>query len=227
MTPLNVDLLKQSIVQRAQNDVIDVVIELSRLDQRLAGIADSIPLPDDCPIELPRTAPEYLSSTIKSTRQQFPEMIGLLKSAAQETNGSLWLAFTEERLAETSERRFSHGRAPIAKYLAAQYGESNHELVGALYLDAGHRLIADVKLCRGTRSRVWVNPRVVLGRGLLLGAVALVLWHTHPSGDSKPSDKDLRVTKDLAQAAAVVGLRLVDHLIIARGGECTSIGGLN
>lgn len=54
---------------------------------------------------------------------------------------------------------------------------------------------------------------------------AILLAHNHPSGDPRPSESDLRVTRRLATAVEALDCRVVDHLVFA-GAECTSLRGL-
>jgi DNA repair protein RadC len=72
-------------------------------------------------------------------------------------------------------------------------------------------------------SRPWgaslVHPREVLGPALREGAAALILVHNHPSGDPTPSREDLRLTRQLADGARLLDLRLHDHIIIGNGTE--------
>ena len=51
---------------------------------------------------------------------------------------------------------------------------------------------------------------------------SLLLAHNHPSGDSQPSDSDLRATRRLASVAEALDCRLIDHLVFA-GSQCTSM----
>lgn len=85
----------------------------------------------------------------------------------------------------------------------------------ALFLDNRHRLIAVETVHRGTVDMSVVYPREVLTRALLHRAAALIVAHNHPGGSLTPSADDIRVTADLKQAAAGLGLRLLDHLIVA------------
>ncbi|HUP22073.1 MAG TPA: JAB domain-containing protein, partial [Thermoanaerobaculia bacterium] len=102
----------------------------------------------------------------------------------------------------------------VARYLYLKYGSPHQEVMGALYLDSRSRLIALEEFFRGTINRTVVEPRALLRVGLTLGAAAMVLFHTHPSGDPAPSSEDLALTRRLDEAADVVGIRLVDHLIV-------------
>ena len=54
-------------------------------------------------------------------------------------------------------------------------------------------------------------------RALELGATALILVHNHPSGDPTPSRADIEMTRDIARAAAPLGVTIHDHIIIGRG----------
>lgn len=120
-------------------------------------------------------------------------------------------------------------RAPLARpaaaasYLALRFAGRDQEIFGALYLDARNRLIAERELYRGALQRAAVEPRLVLKEGLLRGAAGCIVFHTHPSGDPSPSAEDLAFTRRLAEAGEVVGLRLVDHLILAGPGRWTSL----
>jgi DNA repair protein RadC len=111
----------------------------------------------------------------------------------------------------------------VARYLWLRYGRHDQEIAGALYLNIRNRLIAERELFRGTLQRAAIEPRGVLQEALLNGAAAVVLFHTHPSGDPTPSAEDLLFTRRLADAGEVVGVRLVDHLVVGAGGRWCSL----
>lgn len=116
--------------------------------------------------------------------------------------------------AEVPVRELLREPSAVARYLALRYGTPDQEVMGALYLDTRHRLIAEGELFRGALNRATVEPRPILKQGLLVGAAALLLFHTHPSGDPTPSAEDLAFTRRMAEAGEVVGVRLLDHLIL-------------
>ena len=70
------------------------------------------------------------------------------------------------------------------------------------------------ELYRGTLHRAAVEPREIFKEGLLLGAAALVLFHTHPSGDPAPSPEDVDITRRLKEVGDVMGVRVLDHVVI-------------
>lgn len=80
-----------------------------------------------------------------------------------------------------------------------------------------------VVVATGTPEGVRVTPGQVLRAVLLAGAPAYTLVHTHPGG-GPPSDSDRAVTRRLVAASAVVGVRLVAHVVLAPEGQwdCTA-----
>jgi DNA repair protein RadC len=151
----------------------------------------------------------------------------LLRRGLGEAKAASLLAAIEigRRLArgEAFEKAALGAPAAVASYLALRYGVRDQEVMGALYLDTRHRLIAERDLYRGTINRAAVEPRAILKEGLLHGACGLVVFHTHPSGDPSPSAEDLAFTRRLAEAGELVGIRLVDHLILGGVGRWTSL----
>jgi DNA repair protein RadC len=59
-----------------------------------------------------------------------------------------------------------------------------------------------------------VDPREVFGAALRERGSAVVIAHNHPSGDPEPSPEDIALTKRLAQAGAVLGVPVLDHIIV-------------
>ncbi len=88
-----------------------------------------------------------------------------------------------------------------------------------LFLDRKNALIADEEIARGTVDHVPVYPREVVKRALAHDASALILVHNHPSGDPTPSDADIAMTRQVAEAAASLSITLHDHIIVGADGE--------
>lgn len=111
----------------------------------------------------------------------------------------------------------------VARYLALRYHTSDQEVMGALFLDARNLLLGEREMFRGTLSRISVEPREILRECLQRGASSIYLFHTHPSGDPEPSAEDLLFTRRMAEAAEIVGLRLVDHVVLGHQGRWVSL----
>jgi DNA repair protein RadC len=95
--------------------------------------------------------------------------------------------------------------------------DDDREHCWAILLNAQNRYLMHTEVSVGTLSTTLVHPREVLGPALREGAAALILVHNHPSGDPTPSREDLRLTRQLADGAKLLDLRLHDHLIVGNG----------
>ncbi len=93
------------------------------------------------------------------------------------------------------------------------------ERIAVLLLDSRHRPIGSEVVALGTINASRLQPRDVLAPALLRGASAIVVGHNHPSGDASPSAADRRVTVALREAAVILGVPLLDHLILTRHGQ--------
>ncbi len=112
-------------------------------------------------------------------------------------------------------------RAPgdAAQFFKARLLDLQHEVFCCLFLDTRHRVIRYEELFRGTIDGATVYPREVVKRALEHNASALIVGHNHPSGVSEPSEADRSITLKLAKALALVEIRLLDHLVVSRGGH--------
>jgi DNA repair protein RadC len=111
----------------------------------------------------------------------------------------------------------------VARYLALRYQRRDQEVMGALYLDLRHRLMGDAEIYRGVLNGARAEPREILKECLLHGAAAVLIFHTHPSGDPTPSYEDVRFSRRLAEAGEIVGVELVDHLVLGKAGRYVSL----
>jgi DNA repair protein RadC len=108
----------------------------------------------------------------------------------------------------------------VAATLAPLLASEPVEVFGVACLSTRHQLLAWHVLSRGTRSSTSISlPDVFVPACLTPGATALLVVHNHPSGDPTPSPDDARLTLRLAQAADILDMPLLDHLIVGDGGR--------
>jgi DNA repair protein RadC len=133
---------------------------------------------------------------------------------------------TDQAVLEISRRVFRRplsraavfeSAADVRDYLRVAYGGLESECFAVMFLDIRHRLIALETLFQGTVSHTIAYPREVVKRALALNATAAVLVHNHPSGHTDPSPQDLTLTRVLAQALALVDVKVLDHFIVGAG----------
>lgn len=103
-------------------------------------------------------------------------------------------------------------------YALLKYLESKKkEYVVALFLNSRFEVIKKETICIGSLDGVGIVPRDILVPALAKNSAYVVLAHNHPSGDATPSKEDIVVTKRISEALDLVGLKLIDHLVIAKG----------
>lgn len=106
----------------------------------------------------------------------------------------------------------------VAAWARPRIGAIEHEELWLLALDGRSRLKAACCVARGGLHGVGVRAADPLRIALRAGASGFVLVHNHPSGDPTPSAEDVLFTRKVASAAAVCGVPLLDHVVVAREG---------
>ncbi|MEI8213584.1 MAG: DNA repair protein RadC [Planctomycetota bacterium] len=85
-------------------------------------------------------------------------------------------------------------------------------------LDTQHGPLHGHRITVGTLDASLVHPREVFRAAIRDGASAILLVHNHPSGDPTPSREDISVTDRLSKVGELVGIRVLDHIVVARQG---------
>jgi DNA repair protein RadC len=106
----------------------------------------------------------------------------------------------------------------VVSWARPRFASLDHEEVWMLGLDGRNALKAARRIAQGGQHGCALTTRDVLGPALRDAVSAIVLVHNHPSGDPHPSSEDVGMTRALAAACHVVGVPLLDHVIVARGG---------
>ncbi len=83
-------------------------------------------------------------------------------------------------------------------------------------LDGAHEIIKTLEVTRGLVNRTQVHPREVFREAIRHNAVAVIVAHNHPSGKVEPSHEDREVTRKLKNAGDIIGIRVLDHVIVAQ-----------
>jgi DNA repair protein RadC len=99
-----------------------------------------------------------------------------------------------------------------APYIIA---DRNIEYLIIGYFDDQHCLIQIGEICSDCVDAVSVPVRKITHDALNMNAHSIILMHNHPSGDPKPSQSDIKQTRDIARILSPLGVDIDDHLIIA------------
>jgi DNA repair protein RadC len=87
-----------------------------------------------------------------------------------------------------------------------------------LYLNRANRLLGSYQLSIGGITGTIADVRLILSVALKTLATGLILAHNHPSGNLKPSEADKQITNKIRQAAKLLDIELIDHIIISSEG---------
>jgi DNA repair protein RadC len=98
-----------------------------------------------------------------------------------------------------------------------------YEICLALLLNTNARVVGIFKISEGGLDATVVDRRKVVQAALLANASSVILAHNHPSGNPCVSRGDVRITKEVAEACEVLGIKLHDHVIVTPDGACTSM----
>ena len=91
------------------------------------------------------------------------------------------------------------------------------EAFTVITLNTKYKVIDRHLITLGIADASLVHPREVFRAAIQDGASAIVLTHNHPSGDPNPSAEDIRITRQLLEAARIIDIDILDHVIIGRG----------
>jgi DNA repair protein RadC len=99
-------------------------------------------------------------------------------------------------------------------YIYAEMADLSHEEFYVLYLSRHNKVLAHKNISTGGVTGTVVDVKIVLKHGIDLLATAMIAVHNHPSGSIKPSQADIELTKKLKEAAKLIEITLMDHLIL-------------
>ena len=130
---------------------------------------------------------------------------------------ALVAALSMSTIAETEHARSGVFGDPESVYRAcADMKLFNQEVLRVVLLDARQRLITMIDVTKGGLNESLAHPREIFRPVISHSAYSFILVHNHPSGDSSPSEADLRLTRRISEAARILQIQLLDHVIIGQ-----------
>jgi DNA repair protein RadC len=157
-----------------------------------------------------------LRALLESNAQQFCKHHGLGPAKYAQLQAVLEMSrrYTLERLQRDDALQ---NPDDTRAYISARLRSRPAEVFACLFLDNRNRVIIMEELFQGTIDGASVYPREVVRRCLEHNAAAVILAHNHPSGVAEPSQADIRLTKRLREALALIDVSVLDHLVIGDG----------
>jgi DNA repair protein RadC len=183
---------------------------------------------------IPRRDVKPIAKALIQRFGSFAEVIGAPRERLAEVEGIGEGVVADLKVVEAAGRRLARGAvrnrevlgswSAVLEYCRSAMAFGEREQFRLLFLDKRNALIADEVQHSGTVDHTPAYPREVVRRALELSATALILVHNHPSGDPTPSAADVRMTRDIAEAAKPLGIAVHDHIIVGRDGHASLKG---
>jgi len=106
----------------------------------------------------------------------------------------------------------------VAGFLQAKLQDEQREVFAVLFLNRANKVNHFEIISEGGITGTVADPRVILKRALEESAVNLILCHNHPSGSLKPSRADEQLTSKIKDAARLLDIQVLDHIIVSERG---------
>ena len=157
-----------------------------------------------------------LRALARASLEELQQINGVGRVKAVEIKAALELG---KRLADhrDAERPRIHGARDVANLLMVRFKDAETEEIKCLLLNTKNEVLQVVEVSRGGLDGATAVPRDVFRQAVRVGASAVIMCHNHPSGDPEPSRSDIDLTARLAEAAEVLGLRFLDHVVFGDG----------
>ena len=102
--------------------------------------------------------------------------------------------------------------------LLRRYRRMKQEHFGVIFLNSQKKVIQTKCFFVGSDDICHVHPKIIWWKACKLEASAMILFHNHPSGNTNPSDYDIKLTNSFEKGGELLGIKVLDHIIIGRDG---------
>lgn len=120
--------------------------------------------------------------------------------------------------AEKNEQTRFTSSASLGKYLQQKYAHNATERFVVLYLNNANKILHEEVVTQGGINSTVADVRIILKIAIQVNAINIVVCHNHPSGNLRPSDADKTLTTKLKNAAKLMEITLLDHIIVSTEG---------
>lgn len=172
-------------------------------------------------IEVAERVLQQVGDRLGALARMQPSEVRMVGSMGMDSAASVVAAFELGRraaLAEGDQAVHIKDVSDVVSLFRPLVGTLDHEELWVVYLASSGRILERVKVAVGGTTALIADVKLILRRALNIVATGLIVVHNHPSGAASPSREDGELTTRLAEAAKLLDMQLLDHIIIARGG---------
>lgn len=176
-------------------------------------------------LAIPRKDVRLIAKTLIERHKSFAKIVNLDKESILATPGiglSAYIVF--KSIQESCAKLIKEDilKEPIIgswksvlEYCRTTMGHARIEQFKLLFLDRKNMLIADELQETGSIDQTPIYVREVVQKALHYQASSVVMVHNHPSGNTEPSEGDIKITLKVQEALKAVGITLHDHVIVS------------
>jgi DNA repair protein RadC len=106
----------------------------------------------------------------------------------------------------------------VYESIASRFRDLNHEEFWIIVLNRANKITSSHLISKGGQAGTIADPKIIFNTALENHAASIILAHNHPSGNLKPSQADLDLTRKLRSAGRFLDIPVLDHLIITDHG---------
>jgi DNA repair protein RadC len=118
------------------------------------------------------------------------------------------------RGAEALERKKISSSKDVFEYFSSIMGDLNYEMFYIVLLNRANSVIRGIQISEGGISGTVADPKKIFKLALDHNATSIILCHNHPSGNVKPSQDDIALTKKIKKAGETMDISVLDHIIL-------------
>lgn len=119
------------------------------------------------------------------------------------------------KMEEVIQKKKIGGSRDVFDLFQPLLGDLPHEEFWVLYLNRSNLILDKVKISQGGIAGTVTDIRLIMKQAVDRLAVSIVLCHNHPSGNLKPSEADMRITKKLRESGEILDISVLDHVIVS------------
>lgn len=199
-------ILSRGAAALSDEELVAVIVAEDVSDERALSVAH----------ELMQSAEDSLQRLAESDLSRLRMVGGLGLRRAMRLSAAIELG-RRVAVAKATTHDTIASDADVVRIMEPVLGALQHEECWALYLASSGRVLERQRISQGGVQATVVDSKLILKRAIELLASQIVLVHNHPSGSAEPSRQDMELTERISEAAKLVDMRLLDHVIIARG----------
>ena len=150
----------------------------------------------------------------KLTPQGYDQIQGIAEARATLISAAIELGRRRTAYSRVQKTRITSSRDVYNRYVD-RLSDLCHEEFHVLLLKRSNDILAELKISTGGLSGTVADSELIFAKALALGAAVIVFIHNQPSGNTKPSQCDINLNKNLLEAGKFLDLPVLDHIIIA------------